>query len=59
MLKMEVIVAAVLILLRLLVDLTGIYITASDANLYRFSKFIKKNHKRSDIEAIEELKKFL
>jgi hypothetical protein len=59
MLKMEVVVATVLILLRLLIDLTGIYITASDDNLYRVSKFIKRSHKRSDIEAIEELKKFL
>jgi len=56
---LDVFVAAVLILLRLLVDLAGVYITSSDRNLLKVSKFIKKNHTRSDLEAIEELKKFL
>lgn len=58
-LNMEVIVATVLILFRLLVDLTGVYITSSDKNLYRAARFMKKNHEMSEEEAIKELKKFL
>lgn len=53
-----IIAAVILILLRLLVDLTGVYITSSNDNLRKAARFMKKNHKRSDLEAIEELKKY-
>lgn len=56
---LEVIAAITLIIFRLLVDLCGVYITSSDDNLRRAAYFIKKNHTRSDIKAIEELKKYL
>lgn len=53
-----IIAAVILILLRLLVDLIGVYITSSDKNLLKAARFMKKDHVRSDIEAIEELKKY-
>ena len=53
-----IIAAIILILLRLLVDLIGVYITSSDKNLLKAARFMKKDHVRSDIEAIEELKKY-
>lgn len=56
---LSMIAAVVLILLRLLVDLLGVYITSNDKNLLKAAKFMKKDHMRSDKEAIEELKKYL
>lgn len=56
---LEVLVATILIALRLLVDLTGVYITLNDDNLRRVARFVKKDHTRSDIKVMEELKKYL
>lgn len=56
---LDLIVALVLVLIRWLVDLTGIFITTSEDHLRRAARFVKKDHKRSDLEVMEELKKFL